>query len=150
MRESGLEEFLRIIREEEKPKEALMSAYKLSDVQATAILDLRLRQLARLEEERLQAEKSELEGEKGDIEKTLKSSRRLKKLIRDELLADAEQHGDVRRSPMMSDEGKLVGAIAFSEEDLVSNEPVTVVMSLSLLARAMTLVVTSWSLLASV
>ena len=125
----NIDEVIRIVREEEAPKEALMKAFALSELQATAILDLRLRQLARLEEERLQAEAAELGAEKADIEKTLKSSRRLKKLIRDELLADAQEHGDERRSPMVSDAGELMAALAFSEEDLVSNEPVTVVMS---------------------
>ncbi len=121
----NIDEVIRIIREEDEPKAALMKKFKLSDVQATAILDIRLRQLARLEEQKLKGEKDELEAEKADIEKTLKSKARLKTLIKKELLADAEAYGDERRSPLVEAEE----ASAFSEEDLVSNEPVTVVLS---------------------
>jgi topoisomerase-4 subunit A len=121
----NIDEVIRIIREEDEPKKALMKKFKLSDIQATAILDIRLRQLARLEEQKLKGEKDELEGEKADIEKTLKSKARMKTLIKTELLADAEEYGDERRSPL----GDAIEATAYSDEDLISNEPVTVVMS---------------------
>ena len=121
----NIDEVIRIIREEDEPKKALMKKFKLSDIQASAILDIRLRQLARLEEQKLSGEKAELEGEKADIEKTLKSKARMKTLIKKELLADAEEYGDDRRSPL----GEVEEATAYSDEDLVSNEPVTVVMS---------------------
>ncbi|MGD8418483.1 MAG: DNA topoisomerase IV subunit A, partial [Pseudomonadales bacterium] len=121
----NIDEVIRIIREEDDPKASLMKKFKLSDVQATAILDIRLRQLARLEEQKLKGEKDELEAEKADIEKILASKARMKTLIKNELLADAEQFGDPRRSPLEQAEE----AAAFTEEDLVSNEPVTVVLS---------------------
>ncbi|MGE0625002.1 MAG: DNA topoisomerase IV subunit A [Pseudomonadales bacterium] len=121
----NIDEVIRIIREEDDPKAALMKKFKLSDIQATAILDIRLRQLAKLEEQKLRGEKDELEAEKADIEKTLSSNARLKTLIKKELLADAETYGDLRRSPLV----EAQDASAFSEEDLISNEPVTVVLS---------------------
>ncbi|MFW6094698.1 MAG: DNA topoisomerase IV subunit A [Pseudomonadota bacterium] len=121
----NLDEVIRIIREEDEPKPALMSAFGLSDAQATAILDLRLRQLARLEEMKLKAEKDDLESERTDIEKTLGSKARLKTLIKKELLADAEAYGDPRRSPLEV----AAESAAFSDGDLISNEPVTVVLS---------------------
>ncbi len=102
-----------------------MARFALSEIQANAILDLRLRQLARLEEIKLTTERDELDAEKADIEKTLKSKARLKTLIKKELLADAEAHGDARRSPLES----VDEAAAFTEEDLLTNEPITVVMS---------------------
>ena len=120
-----LDEVIRIIREEDEPKKVLMKKLKLSDIQATAILDLRLRQLARLEEEKLKGEHKELRAEGADIEQTLKSKARMKTLLKKELLAVAEEYGDDRRSPLVQAEE----ASAYSEEDLVTNEPVTVVMS---------------------
>ncbi len=122
----NLDEVIRIIREEDEPKAALMTAFKLTDVQATAILDLRLRQLAKLEEMKLRGEKDELEAERADIEKILNSKARLKTLIKKELLADAETYGDARRSPL---ETATETAAAFSEEEMISNEPITVVLS---------------------
>ncbi|MEQ8858398.1 MAG: DNA topoisomerase IV subunit A [Pseudomonadales bacterium] len=121
----NLDEVIRIIREEDEPKASLMKAFKLSDVQATAILDLRLRQLAKLEEIKLEGEKAGLEGERADIEKVLKSKARLKTLIKKELIADAEEYGDKRRSPLQAADD----AAAFSEEEMISNEPITVVLS---------------------
>src|SRR5690606_3389541 len=101
------------------------ATFGLSDVQATAILDLRLRQLAKLEEMKLRSERDDLVAERTDIEKTLKSKARLKTLIKKELLADAEEYGDPRRSPLERAEE----AAAFSEEEMQSNEPITVVLS---------------------
>jgi topoisomerase-4 subunit A len=121
----NIDEVIRIIRTEDDPKAVLMKKFKLSDIQAGAILDLRLRQLAKLEEIKLQGEKDELEAEKADIEQTLGSKARMKTLMKKELLADAEEYGDERRSPLLEAEESS----AFSDEDLVSNEPVTIVLS---------------------
>ncbi len=121
----NIDEVVRIVREEDNPRAELMARFALSEIQANAILDLRLRQLARLEEIKLTTERDELDAEKADIDKTLKSKARLKTLIKKELLADAEAHGDARRSPL----GTVDEAAAFTEEDLLTNEPITVVMS---------------------
>ena len=120
-----LDEVIRIVREEEKPKQKLMESFSLSDEQATAILDLRLRQLARLEEEKLNAEKAELEAEAEGLEKTLASKARMKTLIKREIKADAEQYGDARRCAIAVAEE----AQAFSEADLLSSDPITVILS---------------------
>ena len=121
----NIDEVIRIIRTEDKPKEALMKSFKLTDLQADAILDLRLRQLARLEETKIRGEQEELDAERADLEKTIKSKARLKTLIRKELTADAETYGDDRRSAIVEREE----AQAFKEKDLISTEPVTVVLS---------------------
>ncbi len=121
----NIDEVIRIIRTEDKPKEALIKKFKLSDLQADAILDLRLRQLARLEETKIKGEQEELDAERVDIEKTIKSKARLKTLIKKELMADAETYGDERRSALIEREE----AQAFKEKDLISTEPVTVVLS---------------------
>jgi topoisomerase IV subunit A len=121
----NIDEVVRIVREEDNPRNELMARFALSEIQANAILDLRLRQLARLEEIKLTTERDELDAEKADIDKTLKSKARLKTLIKKELLADAETHGDPRRSPLET----VDEAAAFTEEDLLTNEPITVVMS---------------------
>lgn len=121
----NLDEVIEIIRNEDAPKEKLMEKFKLSEIQANAILDLRLRQLARLEEERITTEQQELRAERSDLEKTIGSKARLKTLIKNEILADAEAFGDERRSQLVCREE----AKAFSEKDLISTEPVTVVLS---------------------
>ncbi|MCH2568589.1 MAG: DNA topoisomerase IV subunit A [Pseudomonadales bacterium] len=121
----NLDEMIHIIRTEDAPKEKLMEKFKLSEIQSNAILDLRLRQLARLEEEKITAEQTELNGERSDLEKTINSKARLKTLIKKEIVADAETFGDERRSPLVFREE----AKAFSEKDLISTEPVTVVLS---------------------
>jgi topoisomerase-4 subunit A len=128
----NLDEVIRIIREDDEPKKVLMKTFTLSDIQATAILDLRLRQLARLEETKLADEQSELNVHKADLERTLKSKARLKTLIKKELLDVAEEFGDARRSPL----AMVDDAVAYSENDLISNEPVTVVLSEKGWARA--------------
>ena len=121
----NLDEVIRIVRAADKPKEELMRRFALSEIQASGILDIRLRQLARLEEVKLVGEKNGLETEKDECEKVLKSPARLKTLIKKELLDDAETYGDVRRSPLAS----VKEAAAYSEEDLISNDPITVVLS---------------------
>ncbi len=121
----NIDEVVRIVREEDNPKAELMTRFALSEIQANAILDLRLRQLAKLEEIKLTSERDELAAEGADIERTLKSKARLKTLIKKELLADAQTHGDARRSPL----ARVNEAAAFTDEDLLTNEPITVVMS---------------------
>jgi topoisomerase-4 subunit A len=121
----NLDEVIRIIRTEDKPKMVLMSRFELSDIQADAILDLRLRQLAKLEEQKIRGEQAELDTERADIERTLGSTARLKTLVKKELIRDAESFGDARMSPIVV----RTEAQAFSDKDLLSTEPVTIVLS---------------------
>jgi len=128
----NIDEVIRIIREEDMPKVVLMKTFKLTNRQAEAILELRLRHLAKLEEMKLRGEQDELNKEKADIEKTLSSDNRLKTLVKKELKAAAEEYGDDRRSPI-TERGP---AKAIKETDLVPAEPVTVVLSQQGWARA--------------
>jgi topoisomerase-4 subunit A len=128
----NIDEVSRIIRTKDEPKPVLMNKFKLSDIQAEAILNLRLRNLARLEESKLKGEQKELHGERVEIEKILKSSQRLKTLIKEEILADAESYGDARRTVIVEREA----AQAMDESQLVASEPVTVVLSRRGWARA--------------
>ena len=121
----NLEEVIRIVREEDHPRDALRSTFTLTEIPANAILDLRLRHLGRLEEDKITVEKDALEVEKLGLEKILKSKARMKTLLKQELLEDAEKFGDARRSPL----GDAEEATAYAEQDLVSNDPVTVVLS---------------------
>jgi topoisomerase-4 subunit A len=121
----NIDEVIRIIRTEDKPKEALIKKFKLSDRQAEAILDLKLRNLAKLEEMEIRTEQKSLAEERDTLEQTLGSKARLKTLIKKELLADAQTFGDARRSPIVM----RAEAQAFSEAELMSVEPVTVVLS---------------------
>ncbi len=121
----NLDEVIRIIRTEEKPKPALIARFQLSEEQAEAILETKLRHLARLEEMKIRGEQEELEKEQKRIEGILGSKAKLKKLIKDELSADAEQHGDARRSPLV----ERGAAQALSLTELTPSEPVTIVLS---------------------
>lgn len=121
----NLDEVIHIIRTADKPKEELMARFALSEEQANYILDTRLRQLARLEEMKIRGEQDELTKEKGDLEATLASERRMKTLVRKELEATAKEYGDERRSPLV----ERAEAQAFSETELLPSEPVTVVLS---------------------
>jgi topoisomerase-4 subunit A len=121
----NIDEVIHIIRTEDKPKPALMARFGLSDTQAEAVLDLKLRHLAKLEEISIRAEQDELATERDKLQKILGSEARLKTLIKKELLAVAEKFGDERRSPLAAREE----AKAFSELDMVGADPVTVVMS---------------------
>ncbi len=121
----NIDEVIAIIRKQDEPKPALMKKFKLSEIQAEAILELKLRQLAKLEEMRIRGEQEELASERDTLSKTLKSAPRLKKLVRDELIADAESYGDDRRSPIVS----RTPAEAMEEKALVPTEPVSVVLS---------------------
>ncbi len=121
----NIDEVIAIIRNEEEPKPVLMARFGISDRQAEAILELKLRYLARLEEMKIRGEQEELVAERERLEKILGSSRRLKTLIRKELLADAEKYGDARRSPLV----ERSAAQALDETALISAEPVTVILS---------------------
>ncbi len=121
----NLDEVIRIIREEDQPKAVLMERFALSEVQADYILDTRLRQLARLEEMKIRGEQDELAKERDKLLALLGSETKLKKLVRKELLEDAEKYGDERRSPLVA----RAEAKALSETDLLPTEPVTVVLS---------------------
>ncbi|MBS0556007.1 MAG: DNA topoisomerase IV subunit A [Proteobacteria bacterium] len=121
----NLDEVIRIVRTEEEPKPVLIARFRLSEEQADYILETRLRQLARLEEMKLNAERDALEEERARITVTLKSPAKLKLLIKDELTADAEKYGDKRRSPIVEREV----AQALDEAALVASEPITVVLS---------------------
>src|SRR5690625_402273 len=121
----NIDEVIAIVRSEDRPRPVLMERYGLSQRQAEAILELRLRQLARLEEIGIRAEQEELAAERDQLQQTLGSSRRLKTLVRRELLAVAKEFGDDRCSPLV----QRAEARAFTEEEWVSAEPVTVVLS---------------------
>ena len=121
----NIDEVIAIIRHEDEPKAELMRRFGLTDIQAEAILDLKLRHLARLEEMKIRGEQNDLARERDELEKILGSEARLKTLVKKELLAAAEQYGDERRSPIVS----RAEAAAFSEKDLLTSEPVTVVLS---------------------
>jgi topoisomerase-4 subunit A len=128
----NIDEVIAIIREEDEPKPVLMKRFKLSDIQAEAILNLRLRNLAKLEEFKIKGEQDELQQERDVLEKTLKSAARLKTLIKKEILEDAEAYGDERRTEIVERDA----AQALDETQLVSSEPVTVVLSQAGYARA--------------
>jgi topoisomerase IV subunit A len=121
----NLDEVIRIIRHEDEPRPVLMKRFKLSEIQVEAILETKLRHLAKLEEMKIREEQRELIDERDELEKILKSKARLKKLVRDELLADAQAFGDERRSRIV----ERAAAQAINETELVTSEPVTVVLS---------------------
>ncbi|MEL7557378.1 DNA topoisomerase IV subunit A [Stutzerimonas chloritidismutans] len=121
----NLDEVIHIIRTEDQPKPVLMARFELSELQADYILDTRLRQLARLEEMKIRGEQDELAKEREKLLALLGSEAKLKRLVRKELIADAETYGDDRRSPIVA----RAEARALSENELLPSEPVTVVIS---------------------
>lgn len=121
----NIDEVIEIIRTYDKPKVELMARFGLSDKQAEAILELKLRHLAKLEEMKIKGEQDELAEERDKLTALLGSERRLKTLIKKEILADAEKYGDDRRSPIV----ERSEAKALSEKELVPAESVTVVLS---------------------
>jgi topoisomerase-4 subunit A len=123
----NIDEVIRIIRSEDEPKPVLMKTFQLTSTQAEAILELKLRHLAKLEEMRIRGEQDELEKERQSLEQVLGSKARLKTLIKKELLEDAAAYGDDRRSPIMVRESSQ----ALKQEDLVPSEQVTIVLSKS-------------------
>ncbi|MGR8941647.1 MAG: DNA topoisomerase IV subunit A [Gammaproteobacteria bacterium] len=121
----NIDEVIAIIRYEEHPKPVLMERFGITDIQAEAILELKLRYLAKLEEMKIRGEQDELQQERAALEKTLGSPRLLNRLIRKELERDAEKYGDDRRSPIVEREA----AQAMETTQLINNEPLTVILS---------------------
>ena len=121
----NIDEVIEIIREEDKPKPVLMARFSLSDIQAEAVLELKLRHLAKLEEFKIKSEQDELAKERDKLAKILGSEARMRSLVKKELLADAEEFGDDRRSPIEV----LPLAKAMSEKDLLPSEAITIVLS---------------------
>ncbi|HCA89895.1 MAG: DNA topoisomerase IV subunit A [Legionellaceae bacterium] len=121
----NIDEVIAIIREEDEPKAALISRFNLSDTQAEAILDIKLRTLAKLEEFKLKAEHTTLAKERDTLEALLSSDKKLNHLIKKEIKADGLMFGDARRSPIVERED----AQALKEEQVIAIEPITVVLS---------------------
>ncbi|EOG9060920.1 DNA topoisomerase IV subunit A [Vibrio fluvialis] len=121
----NIDEVIEIIRTEDDPKAVLMARFGITDIQADAILDTKLRHLAKLEEMKIRGEQSELEKERQKLEELLGSERRLNTLLKKEIKADAETYGDDRRSPLVEREE----AKALTERDLMPSEMITVVLS---------------------
>ncbi len=120
-----LDKVIKIIRNSDEPKKELIKTFKLSEIQANAILEIRLRQLAKLEQLKIENERNELVNEQDDIEKILKSKSRLKTLIKNELNEIKELFGEERKSPIIDS----TNAKIFSEEETIVTEPITVVLS---------------------
>ena len=121
----NIDKIIKIIRKEEKPKNILMKNFKLSDTQADAILNLRLRRLAKLEELKIKADLGNLKKEKKELEAILKSNQRLKTVIKKEIEADAKLFADDRQSEIKeAKEAKVI-----DEKSLITSEPVTIVLS---------------------
>jgi len=121
----NLDEVIRIIRREDEPKPVLMKRFKLSEEQAEAILETKLRHLAKLEEMKIRDEQKKLAEEREELEGILKSKSKLKKLIASEIEADAAKYGDDRRTKIVEREA----AQAIDESELIANEPATIVLS---------------------
>ncbi len=121
----NIDEVIRIIRTSDEPKPALISAFSISERQAEAILELKLRQIAKLEEIKIREEQEALAEEQKQLELLLSSNRRLKTLVRKELTADAEEFGDDRRSPLVAREA----AKALEENQLMPAESITIILS---------------------
>jgi topoisomerase-4 subunit A len=121
----NIDEVIKIIRNSDKPKKKLIKAFSLTDIQAAAILEIRLRQLARLEEIKIKAELKELESQKKTLEKILGNEKIFKEYMKDEIKSDAKKYGDKRRSPIK----KRREAEKFSITDVIDIEPVTIILS---------------------
>ena len=121
----NMDKVIHIIRTEEFPKKALMEEFALTEAQADYILETRLRQLARLEEMKIREEQAALEAERTGLMELLGDESKLKSLVRSEIISDAEQYGDDRRSPLVT----RAEAKALSENELLPSEAITVVLS---------------------
>ncbi|MGO3383390.1 MAG: DNA topoisomerase IV subunit A, partial [Acinetobacter guillouiae] len=121
----NIDEVIKIIREEDQPKPVLMMRFNIDEVQAEAILELKLRHLAKLEEMEMRREQEELEARAAVIREQLANPESLKSLIIEELKDDAKKFGDDRRSPIVQREESQ----AISEQDLMPAEAVTVILS---------------------
>lgn len=121
----NIDEVIAIIREEDNPKQALMAKFHLSERQAEAILEMKLRHLAKLEEIKIKGELDELAKERDSLSKTLASEQRLKNLVKEEIRHDSLIYGDARSAPFVERQE----AQALKEEDVLPNEPITVILS---------------------
>ncbi|HHF7347521.1 TPA: DNA topoisomerase IV subunit A [Legionella feeleii] len=121
----NIDEVIAIIREHDNPKQELIARFKLSERQAEAILEMKLRHLAKLEEIKLRAELDDLNNERDSLQTILANEKRLKALVKDEITADRNQFGDARRAPLVERQDSQ----ALKEEDILPNEPITVVLS---------------------
>ncbi len=121
----NLDEVIEIIRTEDEPKAVLIARFGITDIQADAILDTKLRHLAKLEEMKIRGEQSELEKERDKLQLLLGSERRMNTLLKKEIQADADKYGDERRSPLV----ERSEAKAMTEKDLIPSEAITVVLS---------------------
>lgn len=121
----NIDDVIEIIRHEDEPKQALIARFQISETQAEAILELKLRHLAKLEEMKIKGEQDELAQERDKLQALLGSERKLSTLIKKEIQADAQLYGDDRRSPIVM----RAEAKAISENDLTPSEPVTVILS---------------------
>lgn len=121
----NIDEVIAIIREHDNPKEGLIARFLISERQAEAILEMKLRHLAKLEEIKLRGELDELNKERDSIQAILASENRLRTLVKNEIKADKDQFGDKRRSPLVARQESQ----ALKEEDILPNEPITVVLS---------------------
>jgi len=121
----NIDEVIKIIRNSDHPKKDLIKAFSLTEIQAVAILEIRLRQLAKLEEIKIQAERKDLEAQKKVLEKILGNEKTFKEYIKDEIRSDAKKYGDKRRSPIK----ERKEAEKFSVTDVMDIEPVTVILS---------------------
>ena len=121
----NIDEVIQIIRDQDQPKPVLMSHFNLDEIQAEAILELKLRHLAKLEEMEMRREQAELEARAAIIREQLENPESLKSLIIGELKEDAKKFGDERRSPLV----QRAEATAMSEQDFMPAEPITVILS---------------------
>lgn len=121
----NIDEVIAIIREHDYPKQGLIARFNLSERQAEAILEMKLRHLAKLEEFKLRGELDELSTERDNLQKILSSESRLKNLVKEEIIKDRNEFGDARRSPIITRQDSQ----ALKEEDILPNEPITVVLS---------------------
>ena len=128
----NLDEVIRIVRYEDDPKAALIARFQLSEAQAEAILETKLRHLARLEEMKIRGEQEKLAAERDELTNLLRSKAKLRRLVREEIVADAAKYGDERRSRLV----ERAAAQAIAETEIMVSEPVTVVLSRSGWVRA--------------
>ncbi len=120
-----IDDVIAVIRNEDAPKQHLMQRFGLSETQTEAILDLKLRQLIKLEEVKIRGEQSQLDKEQAALEKTLASPKSLNRLIKKEIQDDAQKYGDDRCSPLVS----RACAQVLQANTLIANEPLTIILS---------------------
>ena len=121
----NMDEVIKIIRRSDHPKKDLIKAFSITELQATAILEIRLRQLAKLEEIKIKSEQKDLNSQKKELERILGKEKAFKKYIKEEIKSDAKKYGDKRRSPIK----KRKEAEKFSVTDVMDIQPVTIILS---------------------